>query len=256
MATPTDTTTNRTQADPTRKTAIALGVLFLLTWITAIAAAILYLPVLDDPRWVLGSGSDTGIRLGALLELGLIVTNLGTAIVIYPLLRRHNEKLSLAYVAARVVECTFILVGLLAMLVVVSLREQAAPGADPESLVGLAQTFVAVNRWTFLLGPGWVVGIGNGVILGWLMYRSGLLRPRYSLIGVLGGPLVTITGTLILLGFLEQGSTLQILSTIPEMIWEGAILSIYVIVVGFNAKRATDLDRRGSANAPAYAAAA
>ena len=144
----------------------------------AIGAALLYGPVVDDPRWVLGDGPDTGIRLGALFELILIITNLGTAIVIYPLLRRHNEVLSLSYVAARVVECTFILVGLLALLVVVTLRQQGA-GADPDSLVGLAQSFVAVNRWTFVLGPGFVVGIGNGIILGWLMYRSGLLPRRY-----------------------------------------------------------------------------
>ena len=254
MASRENSTTNRSSVDPTRKTAIALGILFGLTWITSIGAALLYGPVIDDPRWVLGSGPDTGIRVGVLLELILIITNLGTAIVIYPLLRRHNEALTLSYVAARVVECTFILVGLIAMLIVVTLREQGA-GADPDSLVGLAQSFVAINRWAFVLGPGFVVGIGNGVILGWLMYRSGLLRPRYSLIGVLGGPLVTITGAAIVLGVIERGSALQVLATIPEMIWEGAILTVYVIVVGFNAKRAAELERPAATAAPALAAA-
>lgn len=230
--------------DPTRRTAIALGVLFLLTFVTAIAGALFYAPIVDDPRWVLGTGSDTGIRIGALMELILIVTNFGTALVIYPLLRRHNEMLALGYVIARVAENAFILLGLVAMLAVVSLRETAPAGTDPDSLVATAQSFVAVNRWTFVLGPGWVVGIGNGVILGWLMYRSGLLPRRFALIGVLGGPLVTLTGTAVLLGFMERGSILQGVSAFPEMIWEGGILGIYVIVKGFNARRGTELSKR------------
>jgi hypothetical protein len=250
-------THTRRAADPTRRTAIALGVLFLITFATAIGGALFYAPLVDNTRsFVLGTTSDTGIRVGALLELILILTNFGTALVIYPLLRRHNEWLALGYVVARVAENAFILVGILAMLAVVSIREQATLASDPESLVAISESLVAVNRWTFVLGPGWVVGIGNGVILAWLMWRSGLLSRRLSMFGLIGGPLLTLAGTAVLLGVIDRGAPIQGIASIPEMIWEGAILGVFVIVKGFDVKRAADLERRMHATAPAPSLAA
>lgn len=75
--------------------------------------------------------------------------------------------------AARIMECVCILVGIIAVLAVVTLRHDA--GADAAAMGGLAESLAAIKDWTFKLGPGWVVGIGNGLILGYLMYRSGLM---------------------------------------------------------------------------------
>ena len=165
--------------DSTRRTALVTGVLFIVTFLTSIPAAlVLYTPVLDDPNFVVGAGADGGVALGAFLEVLLIVANVGTAVALFPILKRQSEPLAHGYVTARLVECTFIAIGIVSLLAVVTLRQDVAGGAgDPGSFVTAGKSLVAVHDWTFLLGPGWVVGVGNGLILGWLMYRSGLV-PR------------------------------------------------------------------------------
>jgi hypothetical protein len=176
------------------------GVLYLITFITSILSFfIFYAPVLNDPRYVLGAGADTSVAFGALLELILIVANIGTAVVPYPILRRQNQILALGYVTARVMECVFIAVGLLSLLTVVSLRQEAA--ADAASLVIAGKSLVALHDWTFLLGPGFVVGIGNGLILGYLMYTSALVPRGFALLGLIAGPLIIVTGV----GVIEAG---------------------------------------------------
>jgi hypothetical protein len=148
----------------------------LITFITSIPAFFFYVPVLDDPRYVVGAGADTSVSFGAFLELILIIANIGTAVVLFPILRRQNEILALGYVTARIVECAFIAVGILSLLTVVTLRQEAA-GADAGSLIAVGESLVALHNWTRLLGPGFVVGVGNGLILGYLMYSS-RLAPR------------------------------------------------------------------------------
>ena len=103
-------------------------------------------------------GHDNQVLLAALLELLLIISNIGTAVVIFPILRRQNEELALGYVAARLVEYTFILVGILCMLAIIALRQQVAGPSEGT----VAYTLAAIKDWTFLLGPGWVVGWGSG----------------------------------------------------------------------------------------------
>jgi uncharacterized protein DUF4386 len=214
---------------PTRRISFAFGVLFLITFVTSIPALALYQPVLDDPvGYVANGGSDNRIYFGALLELLLIIANIGTAVVVYPLLKRQNHILSLGYVTARIVECTFILVGILAVLSIVTLSQQNAGGNEG----AIAYTLAALKDWTFILGPGWVVGWGNGLILGYLMYRSGLVPPWLAMFGLVGGLLIILSGTLVMFGVDRPSGTLQGLATIPEFIWELG-LGIYATVWGF-----------------------
>jgi len=155
-----------------QRSARITGVLFLVTFVTSIAALALFQPVLDDlVGYIAGGGADSRIYLTVFLELLLIVANIGTAVVPFPTLRRHDESLSLGYVTARIMECGFIAVGILAVLAIVTLRNDA--GVDAAALGGYAESLAAIKDWTFLLGPGFVVGIGNGLILGTLLYRSG-----------------------------------------------------------------------------------
>jgi uncharacterized protein DUF4386 len=214
--------------DPQR-IARVFGGLFLLTFVTSIPALLLFQPVLDDPvGYVAGGGSDTRIFLGAFLELILIIANIGTAVVVYPILRRQNELLSLGYVTARIVESTFILVGILAVLSIVTLSQENA-GAQEGTV---AYTLAGLKDWTFILGPGFVVGWGNGLMLGYLMYRSGLVPPRLAMLGLVGGPLIIISGTLVMFGAAELSGTLQGIATIPEFIWELG-LGLYALIKGF-----------------------
>ena len=153
------------------------------------------------------------------MELILIIPNIGTAVALWPVLKRQNEILALGYVTARVVECVFIAVGILSLLTVVTLRQEAA-GADAGSLVAVGASLVALHDWTFLLGPGFVVGVGNGLILGYLMYRSALVPRGMAVLGLVGGPLVCALGITILFGVFEAGSVWQAIATIPEFLWE------------------------------------
>jgi hypothetical protein len=217
----------------TQKIARATGVLFLVTFVTSIPALLLFNPILEDggySTYINGAGADNQIFLGATLELFLIVANVGTAVVLFPILRRQSEILALGYVAARVVESVFIAVGILSVLAIVTLRQDAT--ADPATLGVVGQALVAVKDATFLLGPGFVVGVGNGMILGYLMYRSALVPRQLALFGLVGGPLVCFSGLLVLFGVLELGGAGQFLFAAPEIVWELS-LGIYLTAKGF-----------------------
>src|ERR671916_555547 len=210
------------------------GVLFLITYITSIPAFFFfYAPVLGDPSYIVGSGADTSVRLGAFLEVFLIISGIGTAVVVWPVLKRVNEILALGFVTARIVESAFIAVGILSLLTVVALRQEAAAGADAASLVAVGESLVALHDWTFLFGPGFVVGVGNGLILGYLMYRSALVPRGMAVLGLVAGSLIIASGIAVILGVIEQGGPLQIIAALPEFLWELA-LGIWLTVRGFN----------------------
>ena len=202
------------------------GVLFIITFITSIIALALFQTVLDDPAaYITGEGKDNQIYLGAFLEFLLIVSNVGTAVVLYPIARRQNETLAIGYVAARIIESVFIAVGIVFVLGVVSLRKDSPDAAD------LAVSLAQLKDWTFLFGPGLVVPFGNGLILGYLMYKSGLVPRRMAWLGLIGGPLLLFGSFGVLFDWWEQTGVVSAL-VIPEFIWE-AFLGIYCGIWGF-----------------------
>jgi hypothetical protein len=143
----------------------------------------------------------------------------------------HDLVLSLGYVAARLAECTIIAIGIVSYLAVVTLHQESAGGAAG-SLLNDAKSLVAARNWTFVLEPGFVAGLGNGLILGYMMYRSGLIPRGLSVLGLVGGSLICITGLGVALDVFARGGTVQAIATIPEFIWELS-LGIYPIVKGF-----------------------
>ena len=190
------------QSPQQRQRARIAGWLMASTFLTSIPAAlILYDPILNDTGYILGGGDDTRVTLGALLEIFLMIGNVGTAVVMFPILRRYSETLSLSYVASRTIEATIIGVGAISLLSVVTLRDDLAAsiGGDGTSLDIAGRTLVAIHDWTFLLGPGFCVGV-NGILLGWLMYRTGLMPPRLAMLGVIGGPLIFVSSIAVLFG--------------------------------------------------------
>ena len=224
------TATKGAEVNSTNINARLTGVLFVITFITAIPAAlVLYVPVLDDPDYIVGGGgADNRVFLGAFLELLLIIATVGTALALFPILKRQNEGLALGYVAARIVECVFIGVGVLAVLGVVTLRQEAA-GADEGAL---AYALAAIKDWTFLLGPGFFGVVGTGLMVGYLLYRSGLVPRWMAALGLVGGPLICLSGIAVLFDVFDAGGTGQAIATIPEFLWELA-LGLYLTVKGF-----------------------
>lgn len=236
-----NTTTNAVQQSPQqlRRARIA-GWMMALTFVSSIPAAlILYTPALDDTRYILGAGEDARITLGALCEIFLMIGNIGTAVVMFPILRRYSETLSLSYVASRTIESTLIGVGAISLLSIVTLRDNlaASVGANGTPLDFIGRSLVAIHDWTFLLGPGFCVGV-NGILLGWMMYSTGLMPPRLALLGVVGGPLIFVSAIFVLFGAYEQDG-LHSLFSLPEALFELSF-AIYLIVKGFRASPVLD----------------
>ncbi len=227
---------------PPRRLAFIAGVFWIITFVTSIPALILYAPVLNHAHYVIGAGSDARIEVGALLEVGLAIAGIGTAVTMFPILKRHNESLALGFVASRVLESGVIVMGIISVLSVVTLRKDFAgvAGTDVPSLLVAGKSMVAVHKWTFLLGPGVCAGVGNGLLLGYLMYRSGLVPRRMALLGLIGGPLLIASDLAVLFGAYKQTSGTAGVLTIPEFAWELS-LGIYLITKGFKpAPGATD----------------
>jgi hypothetical protein len=238
-----------------QRTARLFGWLFIATFVTSIPARFLFADGLgasfSDMRFMPGEGSETSMYLGAILEFGVIVTNIATAVVLYPIVRRQSERLGLGYVTARVTESAFILVGLVSIMSVVSVSDAlvGASGAEASALAAQGSSFVSTYEWAFLFGPGLVVGFGNGLILGYLMYRSGLVPPRMAMLGLIGGPLLILSFVLILFGVYENASGPAALLALPEIAWE-ASLGIYAAWKGFRPEAVASLDRRVPATEP------
>jgi hypothetical protein len=228
-----------------QKTARIFGWLFIATFVTSLAAKALFVSGVGGSFSALefssGSFNETAVYVGVIFEFLLIVTGIGTAIVLYPIVKRQSEGLAMGYVAARIVECTFILVGLISIISLVSVNEAlaGATGAEATSLATQGSSLVATYDWAFLFGPGLVVGIGNGLILGYLMYRSGLVPRRMAMFGLVGGPLLMLSFGLILFGVYENGSGPAFLLALPEIVWEASI-GIYAAWKGFRTSPVTD----------------
>jgi hypothetical protein len=170
------------------RTARIVGWLFVGTFVFSIPAVLLYGPVLNDRDYVLGGGHDTQIFLAAFLEILTVICNIGTAVALYRVGKLYNPGVAIGYVASRIVESTMIVAGIVSLLSVVTLRHDlAGTGADPAALTAAGRTLVAFHDWTFLLGPSFCAGIGNGVLLGHLMFRSGLIPRRLATLGLVGG---------------------------------------------------------------------
>jgi hypothetical protein len=206
------------------------GWFFLATFLTSIPAYFIgYAEMLDNPGLIAG-GADptTGIATGAALETLLIIANVATAVVAYPVLKRESEMGAIGYVSARLVEGVFIAIGIVSALAFLLMRQDASAVATP----ALGDAFVSLYHRAFLLGPGFMAGLANGVILGYLMYRSELVPRGMTWLGLIGGPLIMITGIAVMFDVIERQSAIQAIATAPEFFWELS-LSIYCIIKGF-----------------------
>jgi hypothetical protein len=219
----------RVPMDSLRKTALIGGGLYLITFISSIPAWFLLAPVLDNPDYIIGSGSDTQVLLGCFLDLINAFACVGTAVALYPVVKRQNGSAALGFVTSRVMEAAIIVIGVVSLLTVVTLRQDLAgtAGADAASLVTTGQSLVATRDWTFLLGPDLMAGI-NALLLGTLMYRSRLVPRVIPLMGLIGGPLLIAASVAIFFG----ASSLLLIAAIPVALWEFS-LGVYLVVKGF-----------------------
>ena len=220
------------------RTGRIFGWLFIGTFLTSIPARLLFVDGAGaswaDMQFVPGDASSASLKWGALLEFGLIVTQLGTAVVLYPVARRRTPTIALSYVSARTMESVFAAIGLISILGLVSVitAMDGASGGEAVALQVQGDSWAHAYEWAFEWGPGLVAGIGNGLLLGYLMYRSALVPPRLALLGLIGGSLLILSFLMILMGVYKNGEGPSGLLTLPEAAWELS-LGIYCAWKGF-----------------------
>ena len=221
-----------TQTDPTRGAAVAAGLFYLGTFVFSIPALGLYEGVLDDPAaFVLGAGSVQGARWGGLIEILTALTGIGTAVALYPVIKRYGPARAQGFVASRVLEAAMIFAGVLAVLSVVTLRQDAAGAGDTATLTAAADALVAFKDWTFLLGPGLMASV-NAACLATIMFRSGLVPRIIPALGLVGAPLLLTSSTVTLFGGWDQVSGPGLAMALPIATWELS-LGVYMVVKGF-----------------------
>jgi hypothetical protein len=208
-----------------RKTALVAGALYLLTFVS-IPTLALYGPV-REPNYILGPGPDTGVIWGGVLEMIVALACIGTAVVLYPVVKRQNEGVALGFVGVRVLEAATIVAGVVIVMTIVTLRQA---GAGPDALV-TGKALIAERDWTFLLGQGFLPAV-NALLLGSLLYQSRLVPRVLPLLGFIGAPLLVASATATLFGLWDQVSPASALLTIPIALWEFS-LGVYLIVKGF-----------------------
>jgi hypothetical protein len=217
----------------TRKTALVAGVFYLITFVS-IPTLALYGPVKNHRDWILTSGSNTAVLVGAFLEVIVALAGIGTAVTLYPVVKRQNEGVALGFVTARVLEAAMIFTGVVSLLSLVTLRHDlgGAAGANAAALVTTGASHIAVYNGTMLLGQTLMPCI-NALLLGSLMYRSRLVPRVIPVLGLIGGPLL-LTAVIVTLfsGGLGHVSVFAGIATLPVAAWEFS-LGVWLVVKGF-----------------------
>ena len=239
-------TAKRGPMDKMRKTALIAGVFYLITFIS-IPTLALYGPVKNHRDWILSSGAHTGVLAGGFLEVIVALAGIGTAVTLYPVVKRQNEGVALGFVAARVLEAGMIFTGVVSLLSLVTLRQAGATGANAAALVTTAASHVAVYNWAFLLGQSLMPGI-NALLLGSLVYRSRLVPRIIPVVGLIGAPLLICTVIATLFGGLKLVS--PEFAALPVAAWELS-LGLWLVVKGFKPSPITT-GMTATDTAPAY----
>lgn len=217
---------------PLRRTSFIAGACYLLTFASSIPALALHGPVLDNPDFILGVGSESRVLWGSMLDLVNAIAAIATAVVLFPVLKRQHEGAALGFVTSRLLEGAVIFAGVAAMLATVTLRQDAAGlGTDTAALETVGRSLVAFHDWTFLLGPGLIPGI-NALLLGYLMYQSGLVPRAIPVLGFIGAPLILASAMATMFGVYDQVSTTATVAALPVAAWEFSV-GCWMLFVGF-----------------------
>jgi hypothetical protein len=227
------TAATRPSQNPMRRRARIAGALYLLTFVS-IPTLSLYKPVKDDVgAFLLGAGSENGVMWAALSEVVVGLAGISTAVVLFPVLKRQDQSAALGIVTARLVETSLIFVGVVSMLTVVTLRDDVvgSAGTDPAALLTTGHTLVATYTWTFLLSQS-LMPVFVDLLLGYLLYRSGLVPRILPIIAFVGAPLLLLSDIAIFFGVYENVSPLALLAAVPVAVFELSF-GVYLLVKGF-----------------------
>jgi hypothetical protein len=208
-----------------RQNSLAAGAFYLLTFVS-IPTLALYAAV-RDPNFIIGPGPDSGVLFGGILEIIVALAGIGTAVALFPVVKRQHEGVALGFVAARVVEGGAIFAGVACLLSVVTLR-QAGVGAD--ALV-TGHALVAMYDRMFLLGQSFMPAV-NALLLGSLLFQSRLVPRVLPVLGLIGAPLLVAADIAVLFGLIDRSSSPALLTALPIALWEFS-LGLWLVIKGF-----------------------
>ncbi|OKP99091.1 DUF4386 domain-containing protein [Paenibacillus sp. P46E] len=214
------------------------GVLFILAAVSSIAGLLLYDPILNGPDYLLkGSEHANQVILGAVMELILVVSAVGTSITMFPFLRKYNETLALGHLCFRFLEAVIITVGIISVLSLLTLSREFTTSAavDISSFEASGTLLKAIHDWTFMLGPNVMLGI-NTLLYSYIFYQTKLVPRFISILGITGSILVLSAGILEMFGVFPQLSVWGAVLSLPVAANE-MILAVWLIVKGFNLSR-------------------
>jgi hypothetical protein len=218
-----------------RSSAILAGVLFIIATVAAIIGALLYNPILKDPAYIINTTPhETSVLWGAFFEILTALAAIGTPLALYPVLKKYNERMALACVGFRLLEAGMIIIGIMSLLTIVTLNHEFLEESNPDTgtylIVG--KSLIALHDWTFLFGPNLLLGPST-LMTAYLLYQSKLVPRFISFLGLVGGPLISTCGILVLFGSFSQVSVWGGLLAIPVFLYE-MILAIWLLVKGFS----------------------
>jgi hypothetical protein len=241
--------TKRVPKDPTRKTSLVAGIFYVITFVS-MPTLTLYSSV-KGKDFIISSGADTGALWGCFLEVIVALAGIGTAVTLFPVVKRQNEGMALGFVASRTLEAAMIFTGVASLLSLVTLHQDlgTATGANTASLVTIGASHIATYNWAFTLGQSLMPGI-NALLLGTLMYRSGLVPRVLPVIGLIGAPLHITAVVLTMFGVIDRIGSVALIAALPIAVWEFS-LGVYLVVKGFKPCPITDAMRAAS-TPPAY----
>ncbi|HEV7196210.1 MAG TPA: DUF4386 domain-containing protein [Pedococcus sp.] len=225
-------TAHRAPVDWTRGNARAAGIFYLVTFAASVPAAFYFLaPILNDPNYIVSSGADTRVLIGCLLDVVTALAGIGSAVAVFPVVRRQNESMALGFVTSRMFEAAVIMVGVVSLLAVVTLRQSGVTGAEHGSLVTTGHALVAVRNYTFQFGPNLSAAV-NGLLFGTLLYKSRLVPRFIPIMGLVAAPLLLVATIATVSGLTEQGSAWFAPGGALIFVWELSV-GTYMTVKGF-----------------------
>lgn len=218
-----------------RRNGILIGIFYIVAAVSAVVAVLCYDPVLND-NWYLAviNGKKTELLVGVLNDLFLVMAAVGTAIMLFPYLRRWNEHLALGYLCFRFMEAVFIAIGAVSILglLQLSIHYEASGIHNQENLSDIGYLLQGLHRWTSMLGPNFMLGV-NTILYSYLLFRTRLVPRPLAMFGMVTAVLVFTAGLLEMFGALEPYSAAKGFLALPVGVYEMS-LAAFLIVKGFN----------------------
>jgi hypothetical protein len=222
--------TTRSPMSTTRKLALGAGLFYIATFIFSIPTLAMTDSFINNPNFIHGAGSGAGVQWAALFDMLTGLTGIGTAVMVYPVIKRYGRTNAIGFVASRTLEAAILAVSAISLLTMYTLRHDLG-GTDTAGLGVTAAALVAVHKWTFLFGPGVMASV-NALCFATVLRRTGLVPRVIPTLGLIGAPLLAMSSIVTILGGWSQTSSIAMFCVLPIATWELAV-GVYMTFKGF-----------------------